>query len=315
MSKGKKIVVFGSYVTDLTSVSPKIPVPGQTVIGSSFMTGPGGKGSNQAVAANRCGADVTMVTKVGKDAFGKLMTDFYKKENMDTDYVFVDDKLPTGAALIMVSSETAQNLITVIPGACQNITPEEVEKCRPLIKDAAIILFQMEINTDALYAAIRMAHEMGVTVAFNPAPAAPIPDEIMAMIDVITPNETEAQILTGVEVKDTASARKAAEVFKTKGVKNVIITLGSMGAYAFDGEKDELLGRLHVNAIDSTGAGDAFNGGFVTALSRGMDIFTALRYSNCVGALSVTKKGTAPAMPYEAEVDEMFRKSYGGEKE
>ena len=307
---GKPIVVFGSFVVDLTSRSAGLPVPGQTILGSSFKMGPGGKGSNQAVAAHRAGANVTLVTKVGKDVFGKVATDFYKSEGMNVDYILEDDVRETGVALILVDENSAQNEIVVVPAACSNITMEEVEKCRKLIEGAEILLLQHEINFDAQYKVIDIAHEAGVKIVLNPAPACEVPEEFLKKIWCVTPNETEAQVLTGVEVKDIEDAKKAAKVFLEKGVKNVVITMGSLGAFATDGEKSELVPRLSVNAIDTTGAGDAFNGGFVMALSEGRDLFEALRYGNATGALSVTKLGTAPAMPQRAEIDAMVKENY-----
>ena len=307
----KKIVVFGGFVVDLTARTQRLPVPGETVKGSTFKMGPGGKGSNQAVAAHRAGADITLVTKVGKDLFGKVATDFYTSEGMDTSYVFEDDCIETGIALITVDENTAQNEIVVVSGACGNITDEDVEKVRNLIASAGILLLQLEVNNDALYKVIDIAHEAGVTIVLNPAPAAPLPDAVMAKIDIVTPNETEAQVLTGVKVETEADAKQAAAVFMEKGVKQVVITMGALGAFATDGVKSELVGRLDVNSIDTTGAGDAFNGGFVTALAEGKDLFTALRYGNVTGALSVTKLGTAPAMPYKEEIQAFYQKNYG----
>ena len=307
---GKPIVVFGSFVVDLTSRSNGLPVPGQTILGASFKMGPGGKGSNQAVAAHRAGADVTLVTKVGKDVFGKVALDFYKSEGMNTDYILEDESRETGVALILVDEVSAQNEIVVVPAACANITMEEVERCRTLIENASIVLLQHEINFDAQYKVIDIAHQAGVKIVLNPAPATEVPEEILRKIDTVTPNETEAQVLTGVEVKTIEDAERAAKVFLEKGVKNVVITMGSLGAFATDGKRSELVPRLNVNAIDTTGAGDAFNGGFVMALSEGRDLFEALRYGNATGALSVTRLGTAPAMPARAEIDAMVKENY-----
>lgn len=308
---GKPIVVFGSFVVDLTSRSEGLPVPGQTILGNWFRYGPGGKGSNQAVAAHRAGADVTLVTKLGKDVFADVALDFYKSEGMCTDYILRDEEKPTGVALILVDEITAQNEIVVVSGACQNITPEDVEHCRRLIEGASIILLQHEINPDAQRAAIEIAHAAGVRVVLNPAPAMPVPDDLLAKIDIVTPNETEAQALTGIAVTCEEEARKAAQVFLDKGVRNVVITMGALGVYVNDGTHGEMLPRLEVDAIDTTGAGDAYNGGFVTALSEGRDLFEAARYGNATGALSVTRLGTAPAMPMRAEIDEMVKRSYG----
>ena len=306
----KKIVVFGSFVVDLTARTPRLPTPGETVKGSTFKMGPGGKGSNQAVAAHRAGADMTLITKVGKDLFGKVATDFYASEGIDTTYVFEDDNTESGIALITVDENTSQNEIVVVSGACGNITDEDVEAVRDVIASAGILLLQLEVNTDALYKVIEIAHQAGVTIVLNPAPAAPIPDEIMQKIDIVTPNETEAQVLTGVKVETEEDAKRAAAVFLEKGVKQVVITMGALGAFATDGQKSELVGRLNVNAIDTTGAGDAFNGGFATALAEGKDLFTALRYGNVTGALSVTKLGTAPAMPYKEEIQKLYQETY-----
>lgn len=304
------VLVFGSFVVDLTCRSKGLPLPGQTLLGTSFKLGPGGKGSNQAVAAHRAGADVTLVTKLGKDVFGKVALDFYQNEGMDTSHIIQSEDVDTGAAAIIVDEITAQNEIVVVTGACNHITTEDVEKCRPLIEKANILLLQLEINFDALYKVIEIAHAAGAKIVLNPAPAAELPDEILSKIDIVTPNETEAQALTGVTVVDAETAEKAAKVFIDKGVKQVIITMGSLGSYAYDGEKGELLPRLKVNAIDTTGAGDAFNGGFVKALDEGKTLFEALRYGNATGALSVTKLGTAPSMPYQNEIDEMVRQNY-----
>lgn len=306
-----KIVVFGSFVADLTGRCDRFPQAGETVMGSSFRCGPGGKGSNQAVAAHRAGADVTLVTKLGKDSFGQMAEGFYQAEGMDTRWLLMDDEHATGAALIMVSEVTGQNEILVIPGACSHITREDVLSRESLIAGADLLLLQMEINRDALKEIIRIAHAHGVRMVLNPAPAQPMDDALLAMIDTVTPNETEACALTGVQVEDRASAGAAAEVFLRKGVKHVVITLGSQGVYVTDGRREELYPRLDVQAVDTTGAGDAFNGGFARALADGLDVFAAARWGNCTGALSVTRLGTAPAMPHREEIEKLYRDAYG----
>ncbi len=307
----KKVLVFGSFVADLTGRGKKFPLPGETVLGTSFQSGPGGKGSNQAVAAHRAGADVQFVTKLGRDTFGRMAMDFYQQEGMDASHLMQDEAMSTGAALIMVNEQTGQNEIMVYLGACNHITPEDVESCRGLIASADILLLQMEINLDALEAIIRMAHDAGVQIVLNPAPAQRLSDDLMGMIDLVTPNETEAYLLTGVEIRCTEDASKAAKVFLNKGVRGVVITLGEKGVYVTDGRQEECMERIPVQAVDTTGAGDAFNGGLVKALAEGRNLFEAARYGNCTGALSVTRKGTAPAMPYAAQIDELFEKTYG----
>ena len=308
---GKPVVVFGSFNADLTSRSKGLPVPGQTILGSSFSMGPGGKGSNQAVAAHRAGANVTLVTKIGRDLFGNFALDLFRGVGMNTDYILSDDTHATGIALIMVDECTAQNEIVVVSDACSSISAADVEHCRALIEGADILLLQHEINLDAQRMAIGIAHKAGVKIVLNPAPALEIPTELLAKLYCITPNETEAQALTGVQVRSLGDARRAAQVFLEKGVKNVVITMGALGAYATDGVRDELLPRLNVNAVDTTGAGDAFNGGFVTALSEGKTLFEALRYGNAAGALSVTRPGAAQAMPTRAEIDALVKAQYG----
>ena len=301
--KKSKIVVFGSYVVDLTSWAQHLPVPGETVKGSSFKMGPGGKGSNQAVAANRAGADITLVTKVGNDVFGQTALDFYKMENMDTQYVFVDEKKETGTALIMVDENSAQNEILVVSGACDNITDQEIRKTEQLIDEASIILLQLEINMDAIEKVIDMAYRKGKLIVLNTAPAQKLPDSLLEKVDIVTPNEVEAGILTDMKVETEQDAEKAAQILMDKGVRSVVITMGKNGVFVMTADRKEFIPSKKVKAVDTTGAGDAFNGGFVTALSEGKDIFEAARFGNIVGALSVTKVGTAPAMPYRTDID------------
>lgn len=301
--KREKIVVFGSFVVDLTSWAQHLPVPGETVKGSSFKLGPGGKGSNQAVAASRAGADVTLVTKVGNDVFGKVALDFYKKEKMTTKHIFVDKEKETGTALIMVDETSGQNQILVVSGACGNITEKETASIEQLIDEAGILLLQLEVNMDAMERVIDMAHAKGKTIVLNTAPAQKLPDSLLKKIDIVTPNEIEAGILTDMKVETEQDAEKAANILLGKGIKNVVITMGKNGVFVMTTLRHEFIPSMKVKAIDTTGAGDAFNGGFVTALSEGKDIFEAARFGNIVGALSVTKLGTAPAMPYRKDID------------
>jgi ribokinase len=244
-----------------------------------------------------------MITKVGDDVFGKVALDFYKSEGMNTDLIFVDKEKETGTALIMVDEVTGQNQILVVSGACGNITNEDIERATPTIISSEILLAQMEVNLDANWKVVDIAHKAGVRVVLNTAPAGKVDDEILAKVDVLTPNEVEASILSGVEVVTMEDARRAADVFQKKGVGDIVITMGAQGAYVRSGGSELIVPRLNVNAIDTTGAGDAFNGGLVTALAEGKDLFAAAEFANVVGALSVTKKGTAPAMPFRKEID------------
>ena len=305
--KAGKIVVFGSFVVDLTSWADHLPVPGETIKGSVFKMGPGGKGSNQGVAASRAGADVTLVTKVGNDVFGQTALDFYKNENMTTEYVFVDTEKETGTALIMVDEKVGQNQILVVSGACDNITVNEVEQTFPLIDSAEIVLLQLEVNMDAIEKVVDYAHAKGKKIVLNTAPARKLPAELLRKLDIVTPNEIEAGILTDTKVETEADAEQAARILMNSGVKNVVVTMGKNGVFVMTPERKEMIPSMRVKAIDTTGAGDAFNGGFVTALSEGKDIFEAARFGNAVGALSVTKIGTAPAMPHRSDIDRFMK--------
>ena len=302
MKKGK-IVVFGSFVVDLTSWAKHLPVPGETVKGSVFKMGPGGKGSNQGVAASRAGADVTLVTKVGNDVFGKIALDFYQNEHMTTDFVFLDAEKETGTALIMVDETVGQNQILVVSGACDNITPAEVQRTHQLIDEADIVLLQLEVNMDAIEQVIDYAHAKGKQIVLNTAPARKLPESLLKKLDIVTPNEIEAGILTDTKVETSEDAEKAAQILMNSGVKNVVVTMGKHGVFVMTPDRKEMIPSMPVKAIDTTGAGDAFNGGFVTALAEGKDIFEAARFGNAVGALSVTKIGTAPAMPHRSDID------------
>ena len=298
-----KITVMGSFVVDLTGRAPHLPVTGETVKGSNFKMGPGGKGSNQGVAAQRAGAEVTMITKVGVDAFGSIALENFKKEGMDTKFVFTDEEHETGAALIMVDENTSANKIMVLLGACEHINDEDIKAARESIENADIFLTQLETNVDAVEKVIDIAYNKGVKVVLNPAPVQPIPDELLKKVSIITPNEVEASMLTGIKIENEDDVRKAAKVFLQKGVEQVVITLGSKGVYACTKDKEMFIPVISVKAVDTTGAGDAFNGGFVTALAEGMDFFSAAKFGNVTGALSVTKMGTAPAMPYREEIE------------
>lgn len=308
----KKVVVFGSYVTDLSAKCTRFPAAGETVKGSTFQTGPGGKGSNQAVAAHRAGADVTMITKVGNDTFGNEVKKFYRENGMPLDGIITDDEHPSGAALIMVHAENMQNEIVVIPGACEHITAEDIETIKPILDQADIVLTQLETNLDATLEVLRYSKARGCMTVLNPAPAVPLTDEMFSLVDVITPNETEASLLTGVAVGEKIEdARRAAQVLRQRGVEKVIITLGERGSYALDDEGEFVSPSLHLGqVVDTTGAGDAYNGGLVAAFSFGFDFHEAIRYATVVSGLSVTKPGTAPAMPEYDEIQKYFRKEY-----
>ncbi len=300
---GKKVTVFGSFVVDLMGRSPHLPVPGETVKGSIFKMGPGGKGFNQGVAAHKAGADVTMVTKLGEDAFADVALNTMKDLGMDTKRIFRTGQTETGCALIMVDENTSQNEIVVILGACDTITDEEVESISDLLAESEFLLTQLETNISSVEKVIDIAYEKGVKIILNTAPVQPVSDSILSKVDLITPNEVEAEILTGIPVDGEENAGRAADYFFEKGVKNVLITLGGKGVYLATPEKRGILPAYQVNAVDTTGAGDAFNGGLVAALAEGKDLWEAASFANALAAISVQRIGTTPAMPDREEID------------
>jgi ribokinase len=300
----KWITVLGSFVADLAFRTKKVPAWGETILGSDFRLGPGGKGSNQAVAASRLGRKVSFISKLGRDAFGDLARRTYEQEGIDARYVFETLDYPTGGAVIIVDEVRGENAIIVFPGACYEVTPSEIDQARSRIADSAVFLTQLELRIPSVEHGLKVAHDLGVPTMLNPAPAVLLPEGIFALCDYLTPNESEAATLTGLPVTSIADAERAADALLARGVRNVVITLGEQGAFV----KNSQLTR-HVPAVDAgpvvetTGAGDAFSGGFAVALAEGKDIVTATHFACAVAGISVTRHGTAPSMPKRAEVD------------
>lgn len=301
------ITMFGSFVVDLMARAPHLPVPGETVKSSVFCMGPGGKGFNQGIAAHRAGADITVVTKTGKDTFAGIALQKLKEENMSADYVFMSGDAPTGTALIMVDEKTSQNQIMVTSGACGTITDADLAKVEPLLEKSGYLLTQLETNEDAVEKVISSAKRHGVQVILNPAPIQPFQENLFHQIDVITPNEVEASILTGVSVKTRESALQAADVLLAKGVGSVVITLGKQGLLAAKHDGHRFFDNYDVDVVDTTGAGDAFSGGLVTALAEGKDLYEACAFGNVVSNLAVTRMGTSVAMPTRAEIEQFIK--------
>jgi ribokinase len=305
----KCLTVMGSFVADLAFRTPQLPQWGQTIMGSEFRLGPGGKGSNQAVAAARLGAPVSFISKLGRDPFGDLARDTYKKEKIDTRFL-VETEHATGAASIVVHESKGENAIVVVPGACFQMTIDDVDRAKSLIESASIFMTQLELPLPIVEHGLAIAHRAGVPTILNPAPAFELPRSVYPLCDYFTPNESEAAGLVAKPVSDIASAKRAADEFLARGVKNVVITLGAEGALVRNREVTE-----HVRAIDAgpvvetTGAGDAFNGGFAVALSEGRNVVDAARFGCAVAGISVTRYGTAPSMPSRAEVDALLRRS------
>ena len=303
---GKKVTVFGSFVVDLMGRTPHLPAPGETLKGTVFKMGPGGKGFNQGVAAHKAGADVTMVTKLGRDSFADIALNTMKELHMDSDRILFSDTTETGCALIMVDENSSQNEIVVILGACNTITDQEVDSLSDLLDESEYLLTQLETNVSSVERIVDIAYKKGVKVILNTAPVQPIEDELLSKIDLITPNEVEAEILTGVKVDSEEAADQAAQWFFARGVKNVLITLGGRGVYINTGDKKGIIPAYKVNAVDTTGAGDAFNGGLLAALSEGKDLWEAADFANALAALSVQKIGTTPSMPVRQEIDQFL---------
>lgn len=299
----EKVTVFGSFVVDLMGRTPHLPVPGETVKGSFFKQGAGGKGFNQGIAAHKAGGDVAMITKLGRDTLANVALEAMDDVGMPKDYLFYNDEVATGIALILVDENTSQNEIVIVPGACSTITDEDIASVADRIKESGYVLLQLEVNQDANEKVAKLAKENGVKVIINTAPYQPISDEFLNGAYLVTPNEVEAEELTGIPVRDLESADRAAKVFFDKGVQNVLITLGSRGVYINTEGKSVIVPAYKVNAIDTTGAGDAFNGGLLAALAEGKTLPEAARFANALAALSVQRIGTTPAMPTREEID------------
>lgn len=302
---GSKIVVIGSSNMDLVVNVARQPVAGETVMGQSFFVNPGGKGANQAVAVKRLGGDVTFVTKIGKDLFGQQLRAHYADEKMDLTYVLTDEKNPTGVALITVE-EHGENRIVVVSGANAGLDVAELDFLQSLIDQCDYILLQLEIPLTVIGEVIRLARKAGKRLVLNPAPAMPVPDDWLDGLFLITPNETEAEKLTGIRVADEDGARQAAACFLAKGVRNVVITLGERGALVASGEAMTLVPAGKVRAVDTTAAGDVFNGALVVALAEDCPLCEAARWACTASAIAVTRKGAQESAPYRDEVDNLF---------
>lgn len=299
----EKITVFGSFVVDLMGRTPHLPVPGETVKGSFFKQGAGGKGFNQGIAAHKAGGDVAMITKLGRDSLANVALDAMDDVGMPKDYLFFNDEVATGIALILVDENTSQNEIVIVPGACSTITDDDIARVKDRIKESGYVLLQLEVNQDANEKVAKFAKENGVKVIINTAPYQPISDEFLNGAYLVTPNEVEAEELTGIPVNDLESADRAAKVFFDKGVQNVLITLGGRGVYINTEGKSVIVPAYKVNAIDTTGAGDAFNGGLLAALAEGKSLPEAAKFANALAAISVQRIGTTPSMPTREEID------------
>ena len=300
-----KVLVIGSFNVDLIGRTPHFPQAKETVMGTTFQMAPGGKGFNQGVAAHKAGADVIMISKIGNDPFKHVMTDTMTELNMNQDHLLTCDS-STGCALILVDENTGENEIVVCPGANHQFTNEDILCLEPLIKEAEYVLLQLEINQDANEQIANLCMKHNTKIILNTAPCNPMSDDFISKAYMVTPNEVEAEQLTGIKVTDFSSALEASNILKAKGIQHVIITMGSQGAFISSGDINKMIPSFKVNAIDTTGAGDAFNGGLLAALSKGKDIWEAATFASALAALSVQKHGATPSMPTLEEIEEFL---------
>jgi len=299
------IIVVGSLNMDLVVRAPHMPAPGETIIGSNFRTIPGGKGANQAVAAAKLGAQVSMVGRVGDDDFGRAQLRNLGQLGIDTRYITVDPDAATGIALITLDA-SGQNSIVIAAGANMHLTVADIDAAQEIIAQADVLVCQLESPLEAVEHAIALAHSCGVKVILNPAPARKLSPETLSKVDFLIPNESETAILTGMEVTDVPSAKKAADHLRQQGVGIVILTLGEKGALLVGPSEEMYIPAYEVEVVDTTAAGDAFVGGFAVALAEGENLANAVRFANAAGALTVTRLGAQPSLPTRKEVESLL---------
>jgi ribokinase len=307
------ICVVGSSNIDLTFRTPRLPRPGETLAGQGFHFGFGGKGANQAVMASRLGAHVTMLTRVGRDGFGERIGKNFRDEGIDTTHVLMDDARSTGTAAIIVDDE-ARNCILVVPGANLGLSPADVRLVASAIEAADILLCQLEVPVETTREALQIARNHGVQTICNPAPAVALDDELLGLVDLCIPNETEIELLTGMPVNSLAQIEAAARTLLDRGVRQVIVTLGDRGALLQDQGGAMFIDPFPVSAIDPSGAGDAFIGGLAVFLAEGTPLQEALTKAAAVGALSVTRPGTQAAFPRREDVEAFLKTHDGGRR-
>jgi ribokinase len=297
-----RIVVIGSSNTDMIVQAPHIPCPGETILGGTFNTAAGGKGANQAVSCARAGGKVTFIARVGKDMFGEQALQGFQADGINTEHVVTDPEAPSGVALIIVDDQ-GENSIAVASGANGNLSVSDVEAAQSAIENAGIVLMQLEVPLETVEAAAKLADSRQIQVILNPAPAQPLSDTLLQQVAILTPNETEAQMLTGIEVNSERTAKQAAQALADKGVDSVIITLGAAGAYVFAEEFMGMVAGFKVEPVDTTAAGDTFNGVLAVALAEGCSLKQAVTFANAAAALSVTKLGAQPSAPDRGSVE------------
>ena len=302
-----RVVILGVFVADTAYRAPRQPKMGETILGKSFVLGPGGKGSNQAVASAMAGADTHFISRLGKDAFADIALATWAKAGVHP-AITQDPKSYTGAAYIFIEDATGNNAIIISPGAAAEISNADINANADLIRSAKVFITQLEQPIPVAVHALQLARAAGVTTILNPAPAATLPDGMLALCDYVTPNESEAEALTGLPVTNVAEAETAAKALLKLGAGAAIITLGDKGALFHDGIRTVHVPPFKAGpVVETTGAGDAFNGGFAAALSEGMDPALAVRFGSATAGISVTRAGTAPSMPSRAEIEALLR--------
>ena len=299
----KKIIVVGSSNVDLTVRVRRLPLPGETIRGATLLRTNGGKGANQAVAAARLGADVVFITCLGNDASGGMLSAQFAADGIDTSCIKLS-ATPTGTALIFVD-DNAENCIAVAPGSNNDLLPADIDAARSTMEGASYLLVQLVIPMPTVVRAVELAHSLGIKTIMNPAPMNPVPEDLFSRIWLITPNQTEAEQLTGVHVESEDDAARAAEVLFAKGVKNVIVTMGSKGSLVCTQEGREFVPSRKVKAIDTTGAGDVYNGALVAALSQGKSLIEAARIATLASSIAVTRMGAQTSAPYANEIESL----------
>ncbi len=302
----KNIVVVGSSNTDMIIKLDHIPKPGETILGGEFSIAPGGKGANQAVSAARAGGNVIFIARVGDDIFGEKAVKGFIQDGINVNYIIPDKNAPSGVALIFVDKK-GENSIAVAPGSNANLSPDDIKKASDVMAESLIMLIQLEIPIETVRTAVEVAYENKVSVILNPAPAQPLDDDLLKKIDIITPNETEVEILTGIKIEDEKSIEKAGNMLLEKGIKTVLITIGKRGVYVINKDFKGIIPSFDVKPVDTTAAGDVFNGVLAVALSENMSLKDAIRFSNAAAALSVTKLGAQTSAPFRAEIDSFLR--------
>jgi len=303
------IVVIGSLNTDLVIKAPRLPSPGETLHGEELRTIPGGKGANQAAAAARLGSWVAMVGRIGRDEFGPRLVDNLAHLCVNTDHIHVDPHTSTGTALIMVDQQ-GENTILLSSGANGRVSKADIDTALPLLKQAKLLLLQFEIPLETVAYALEKAAELDLQVILNPAPAKPVSQELLSKVDILVPNMTELQLLSGIPAEDDQTIRQAAQTLLDMGVGIVVVTLGERGALLVTPQEIELVPGIEVDVVDTTAAGDAFIGALATALVRDMPLVEAIRFSNCAGALATTRFGAQTSLPSADEVYQVYSRGY-----